>query len=119
MDNLSAMDGFSNLIYLFTESKLRTSYEYKIGHRIGNDWMTNSLIKLIKEDDKIYSKLNRNKSCDDTDTNRLKQDFNMLKNKLTKQIQKQKTLFFDERWVAGGINSKKQWKIINYILNVN
>ena len=67
--------------------------------------MDNVILELIRERDKVLYKSNKNK-----DDRELRSKFNLLRNKVQREIRKAKTNFFKDKIEENKDNPKKLWK---------
>ena len=67
--------------------------------------MDNGILELIRERDKVLYKSNKNK-----DDKELRSKFNLLRNKVQREIRKAKTNFFKDKIEENKDNPKKLWK---------
>lgn len=111
------INSFNDLIDTIKDCKNRASYEIEITNREGNNWMTLEILNLIKQRDKMYKKLNYLRKNKIQVNNKIEHEFNKLKNMVTDEIRKQKSLYFSEKWNKAGTNMKKQWNVINSLIN--
>ena len=78
-------------------------------------WITNDIIKLIRDKDKTYQQFIKESdtALKETIQNKLKEQ----KNEITKQIRESKKFFYDKYFSRNSSNLKKLWVGINQILN--
>lgn len=114
----TSINSFNNLVTMIQKCKTEASHKIMFRHREGNGWMTYDIQNLIKQRDKLYKQLNMMKK-NNTYNENLENSYKKAKNIVSKEIRKQKYLFFKNSWDRAGTDSKKQWKIINNLLNQN
>lgn len=79
--------------------------------RVSKCWITNELIKRIKERDKAFKKWKSTPTNAD-----YREEYNVLRNKLNKDIKKQKNKFYSKKIEMNKNNMKKLWNEINCMI---
>ena len=102
---------FQDLINFIADCKSECEYLKTIVCRENNMWVTNELLEMIKNRDKLYKK-----KCEDPENIQLINEFKNIKNKVNNKIKALKNKYFREKWEETGQDSRKQWRFMNELV---
>ena len=98
-----SVENFENLIETIQKCKSDATFQIKLKHREGNNWMTCEILNLIKQRNIIYKKLH---DTNPVNEHNLTIEFKRLKNKINTEIRKQKLQYFAKKWNKAGQDPK-------------
>ena len=105
------VDSFQHLIATIQQCKAQCEYTKVLKCRENNMWITDELLNLMNERDKLYKKM-----CQKADEIS-ESKFKILKNKINNKIKVLKNNHFKNRWEQTGSDTKKQWRFINHFFS--